>query len=70
MIEDIRITGDFFLYPEDSILELENSLRNVKYDRDEVYKVLKEFFLKVKAPFVTPEDFLEAIIGEGETSQS
>ncbi len=31
-IEDVRITGDFFLHPEQCIDEIENSLRNTPVD--------------------------------------
>jgi len=29
-IQDLRITGDFFLHPEDAILDVEDSLRGVE----------------------------------------
>lgn len=60
----IRITGDFFMYPEESLLVLERALTGVRFNRDEVSRVVHEFFSSgVKVPFVTEEDFVEAIMG-------
>ncbi|WP_069806841.1 lipoate protein ligase C-terminal domain-containing protein [Vulcanisaeta thermophila] len=60
----IRITGDFFMYPEEALLMLERSLVGVKFSRDEVSRVIHGFFSSgVKVPFVTEEDFVEAIMG-------
>ncbi|MGC8607381.1 MAG: lipoate protein ligase C-terminal domain-containing protein [Vulcanisaeta sp.] len=60
----IRITGDFFMYPEEALLMLEKSLTGVKFSRGDVSRVVHEFFNSgVKVPFVTEEDFVEAIMG-------
>ncbi|BDR90987.1 lipoate protein ligase C-terminal domain-containing protein [Vulcanisaeta souniana] len=60
----IRITGDFFMYPEEALLMLEKSLTGVKFSRGDVSRVIHEFFSSgVKVPFVTEEDFVEAIMG-------
>jgi len=40
IIQDIKITGDFFIYPEEGILSIENSLRGV--DKNQVVKALKK----------------------------
>lgn len=34
LIRDIKITGDFFAYPEEAIELMESSLRNTSLDRD------------------------------------
>lgn len=60
----IRITGDFFMYPEEALLDLEKSLIGVKLDVNDVSKVVHEFFKSgVKVPFVTEDDFVKAIMG-------
>ena len=60
----VRITGDFFMYPEEALLALERSLIGIKFSKDEVSRVVHEFFSSgVKVPFVTEEDFVEAIMG-------
>lgn len=64
VIEDIAITGDFFLFPEDAIEHLESSLINVRIDKktllDRVKKVYEE--RGVKSPGLEEEDFIRAII--------
>jgi lipoate-protein ligase A len=34
-INDIKITGDFFIHPEESISEIENLLKNMRKDEEE-----------------------------------
>ncbi|UCD92927.1 MAG: hypothetical protein JSV43_03150, partial [Methanobacteriota archaeon] len=41
---EVIITGDFFAHPEEAIDELQENLRGVKANGDEVRKVLEEFF--------------------------
>lgn len=43
-INEIVITGDFFVHPEEAIDELQEALKGVKADIDEIRKVLEEFF--------------------------
>ena len=64
-IEDIEISGDFFLYPEESLWILENYLKGIKFDKEEIEKAIKNFFKKnkVKAPLVKIGDLVNAIIG-------
>ncbi len=44
VINDIVITGDFFAHPEESIDELQENLKGVKTDPDEIRKILEDFF--------------------------
>lgn len=45
-IDEIRITGDFFAYPEESIEIMENELKNASLDRkkllEKIQSVIKE----------------------------
>ena len=41
-IHSIRITGDFFLYPEDSLELLETNLVGVKLERNNLKKKIEE----------------------------
>jgi hypothetical protein len=63
-ISNIRISGDFFMYPEEAIEDLEQFLVGVKIDRESLLRALKEFYTKkkVETPMVGPEHFLEAIM--------
>lgn len=42
-LRKIRITGDFFLYPEDSLEELEKTLRGRKLEKKELMETIREF---------------------------
>jgi hypothetical protein len=71
-IEAITISGDFFMYPEDKLWELENSLINVDLSRAELLTHIESFFSlnKVKTPGVKTEDFVTAILKAAEGSES
>lgn len=60
-INEIMITGDFFIYPEDSIEALEKELVGTAVRNDEILKVVKGFYENVEAPGIEPEDLVEAI---------
>ncbi|HEX3011202.1 MAG TPA: lipoate protein ligase C-terminal domain-containing protein [Syntrophomonadaceae bacterium] len=64
VIKSAFITGDFFAYPERSILDLEAALKNSSSRKDEIQRMVKVFFEahKVRIPGVKPEDFSNAII--------
>jgi len=65
IITNIRITGDFFMYPEESLILLENRLKGVKDKRANIEAAVKSFYSDTGtiSPFVTEEDFIEAITG-------
>ncbi len=48
-IKEIQITGDFFLYPEESIEELEESLQGKRLEKSELSKTICEFLVSRKA---------------------
>lgn len=59
-IEEASITGDFMVYPEDSILKLEDIIRGVKVV--ELEDKLKEYFGRENIIFLgsSSTDFIEA----------
>ena len=63
-LTEIQISGDFFMYPEDRLWDLEQSLVGTETKRDEILSKVKTFYTreKILSPGVTPEDFTEAII--------
>ena len=63
-IESIVISGDFFMYPEDRLWEMEKRLKGTKTRKKEITERIKEFYRNedVLSPGVTPEDFAEAIV--------
>ncbi len=64
VIKNIRITGDFFIYPEDSLWLLEEGLKGFKISSiDGLEKALRELINNRGIELVgsTPRDFAEAI---------
>ena len=63
-IREIQIAGDFFMYPEDKLWDLENVLIGTKTSREEIFSTVKTFYesTSILTPGVIPEDFTEAII--------
>jgi len=59
----ILITGDFFVYPKNAIFDLENLLRDVPADFNQILSIISRFFgeKQVKIPGLTPKDFTIAI---------
>lgn len=47
-IRDIKITGDFFMHPEEKIILLEEALKGETLDRDKLIKKLEEIFSREK----------------------
>jgi hypothetical protein len=63
-ISNVRITGDFFLVPEESISRLEKGLNGKNFDRGRLEDVLNTFYSSdVDTPLITKEDFINAILG-------
>ena len=67
-IEWVKITGDFFLHPEDLIEEMERMLIGSPVKEEKINNSIKEFIKERKATFlgVAPEDFTQCIMMAGE----
>ncbi|MEM1513682.1 MAG: lipoate protein ligase C-terminal domain-containing protein [Candidatus Thermoplasmatota archaeon] len=61
-IEDIKFHGDFFIYPEEKIEEIEKKMKGIRYEEEEIKKILYENFSGLEIIGATIEDFLKAII--------
>ena len=63
-IDDILFTGDFFIFPEDSLNIMAQSLKNAALDKRIIIDTLKEVYLKenVDSPGATIEDFANAVM--------
>ncbi len=60
VIRDISISGDFFMFPEESIGKLEDMLKNSRLD--DVSSIVHKFYsLDVITPGVEPDDFIRAL---------
>ena len=62
-ISDIRITGDFFLHPEDGIEELERRLKGVEVESTRLYEKINGFFNENNILIgAKPDDFIKTIL--------
>lgn len=61
VIKKIKITGDFFIFPEDSIEGLEEALVGTSTYDGELLKVIKDFYENIDSYGIEPEDMVEAI---------
>jgi hypothetical protein len=63
-IQSIQISGDFFLYPEDSLWELEKTLHGIKAQKEPILDTIRQFLhdKQIFSPGVTAEDFTQAIL--------
>ncbi len=64
VIERAVISGDFFLYPEDSLWSLEERLVGTRLSREDLLAKVDEFYKEkgIFSPGVAPEDFVEALL--------
>jgi len=63
-IDDILFTGDFFIFPEDSLNIMAQSLKNVALDKKIITDILNEVYLKenIDSPGATSGDFANALM--------
>ncbi len=62
IVKDVKITGDFFIHPENTIEELENRLRHHRIE--ELESLIDDFFalrMDVEMPYINVEDFKIAL---------
>jgi len=67
-IEKIKITGDFFLYPEELIEELEEALTGCLLNESDLTTLVKTLVEKREATLLgaSPEDFVKCVMMAGE----
>jgi lipoate-protein ligase A len=63
-IDSVKISGDFFLIPEDSLAKLEKMLEDVPLKEKELKLLVDRFFRGTSAQGlgVSPDDFVKAIL--------
>jgi len=61
-IRDIRITGDFFMYPEEAIERLEKALEGIHFDEKNIKKAVGKALEDVELIGVAADDFVAAIM--------
>jgi lipoate-protein ligase A len=63
IISSIRITGDFFLYPEETLDQIEESLIGTKMDRNSIKETIEKCLSHSEAFGFDSESLTDAIIG-------
>jgi len=61
-IEEIKISGDFFMHPEEKIEELEEMLKGVELKREEIEFIINLFSKNVEMIGITERDLLRVIM--------
>ncbi|MCK4952961.1 DUF116 domain-containing protein [Candidatus Bathyarchaeota archaeon] len=63
VIKSALITGDFFVFPSRTILDLEAKLKGASYNENEIRSIVYDFFetRKILIPGVTPDDLVKLI---------
>ena len=63
-IESVKLSGDFFLVPEESLPKLEKMLEDVRMDENELKLLIDRFFRGTNAHGlgISPDDFVKAIL--------
>ncbi len=59
-IKNIKITGDFFIYPEEKIEEFERKMMGLK--KEEISKGIREFFKGVELVGASANDFIQVMM--------
>jgi hypothetical protein len=64
IIRDIRITGDFFAYPEEAIELMETKLKNTVIEREQLQQKIRSIITEYHIKFigVDPEGLAQAIL--------
>ncbi len=62
-IQAALITGDFFIFPNRVIYDLEAALKDAPLEKDKLEKIILEFFgeREIEMPGLTPDDFVKAM---------
>ena len=63
IISSIRITGDFFLYPEETLDQIEASLIGTKIDRNSIRETIEKCLIHSEAFGFDSESLTDAIVG-------
>ncbi len=63
-ILDVMLSGDFFMVPEESLQQLESSLKGAILNYEEVLDRVRGFYRRseIQSPMISPRDFTQAIM--------
>jgi len=61
-IKNIKITGDFFMYPEDAIEKMEEALKGVEFEKKEIRNAIENSLKDVELIGVSIDDFVTVMM--------
>ena len=64
VLSDVHISGDFFFFPSDKLVNLEKSLDGIPADSLTITKTIEEFYKvhQIESPGVVPEDYSKVLL--------
>ena len=63
ILKDVHISGDFFFFPADRLIDLEKSLEDCPFEMAAINQVVEKFYQQneVESPGVVPADFAKVL---------
>lgn len=63
-LHDVHLSGDFFIYPQDAVVEIEEALEGIELQAEELEITLERAFerIQVDAPGLSPSELAEAFV--------
>ncbi len=63
-ISTLKITGDFFVYPEEALEQFEEQLVGLPLDQEKLYHQISEIYSnkKISTPGITIDDWVQVIL--------
>ena len=62
IIATLTLTGDFFLYPEEKITDLETCLLGCRINQKDIQPKITSFFQHVELVGAVPQDFINLLL--------
>jgi lipoate-protein ligase A len=64
-LSDVHLSGDFFIYPKESIQTLETALDGAPYDEAALERIIQDFYRQnsVESPGISPQALASALTG-------
>jgi lipoate-protein ligase A len=63
-LRDVHLSGDFFFYPAEDLVGLEDALENMPADQETILAAIKGYYLEngIESPGIEPADFARAVL--------
>ncbi len=64
MLRDVHLSGDFFFYPAQDLVGLEDALENLPADQEVILEAIQEYYREngIESPGIEPADFARAVL--------